>query len=590
MSLNIPTASEQHPPGPTKENGGLGFLFIHPKIARQGEYYEFPLGMAYVTAVLRKQGFAVHVLDLCHGDEPIVDQIRAMMDSNINVVCTGGMSVKCGAIEEVVKAVRAINPTLPLVVGGPIVTADPPLAAEILGFDYGIIGEGELTIAELAEALLHQSDITQVKGLIYKVREMDATAGTYRSTPERESIRDIDSLPYPDYEGFNYRRYLSIINPTCSSSTYTLVENPRPVSIATTRSCPYNCTFCYHPLGRIYRQRSLANVRGEIEYLVKNYNINQLHIFDELFSVNKKRVMEFCDLIEPFELKWAVQLRVPDVDEEMLLRMRSAGACNIGYGVESMSATVLKSMKKNITPDQIRRALELTRKAKMGVTANLIFGDPAEDDHSVRESLDWWFKSKQYAVNLFMVRVLPDSKIYQDAVASGAVKDKAQFMRDGFPLINVSKLTNRAYTKLRNFTLWYANDERLVPVGKVISSRMSDKGGGNCGDVDITVECPDCHVVTEYKGFRQQNYFTFRRLTQLMCRNCWQRVYVRTKQVFRENYQLRNNTLLDFCVKQGIDFVQIRPWVFGLVNYLRMVLVSDRALIKMLSFMGKRSA
>lgn len=568
--------------GLSSERANYTFLFIHPKIARKGEFYEFPLGMAYVTAAIKQLGFSVRILDLCHYDEDLTGVIRGELDSSIKAVCTGGMSVKCGAIEEVVKAVRHVAPELPLIVGGPIVTADPSLAADMLGFDYGVIGEGELTIAELADALLEKSDISQIRGVIYRVDNGGSIH--YVSTPARDGIRNLDSLPYPDYEGFNFKRYLSIINPTCSSSTYTLVDDPKPVSIATTRSCPYNCTFCYHPLGRTYRQRSLANVRGEIEYLVKSYNINQLYIFDELFSVNRRRVMDFCDLIEPFGLKWAVQLRVPDVDEEMLLRMKKAGACNIGYGVESLSLKVLNSMNKHITPDQIKRALELTRKVKLGITANLIFGDPEEDEESVRESLDWWYNSKHYAINLFMVRVLPDSKIYRDAVASGKIKDKAQFMRDGFPLINICKLSDRKYAKVRNFTLWYSNDKRLVPVGVVKTSKAS-----KCeGDVDITVECPDCHTLTEYHGLRQQNYFTYRRFTQLMCRSCWQRVYVRTKHVFPQNYLFRNNTVLEYIMKHGMDLVQSRQWIFALVNRFRMAVVSDRAMIMLLSSIGRK--
>ena len=157
--------------------------------------------------------------------------------NDIQAFGIGGLSGEFQDVSRIVRYMRQIKENLVIIVGGGIMTADPQVTMKALPeIDYGIIGEGEITIVELLDALANNKDITHIAGLIY--REKDGLVQTKR----RPEIEDLDSLPLPDYDGFNYKQYL-IDNPDLSDEGKKFSQ----VSVIGGRSCKYNCTFCFHP-------------------------------------------------------------------------------------------------------------------------------------------------------------------------------------------------------------------------------------------------------------------------------------------------------------------------------------------------------
>jgi len=273
----------------------MNFLFVNPKYTTRGEPYEFSLGMAYVSSYLKKGGFNVFCLNTCHCDDTIEEQLfRYINDKHIDVVCTGGMSLYYAHINAILEASKRVKPDIITVVGGPIVTSDPKLVLENMAIDYGIIGEGEETMADLADALCNNKDVRNIDGIAY-IRN-----GELFITDSRSPISDLDALPIPDYEGFGYGYLVNLSAPTSHQIYYTILDEVRPAKIISSRSCPFNCTFCYHPLGKKYRQRSLDNVFEEIDYLVNKYDINLLILMDELFSIDRERMYEFAGRIKKY--------------------------------------------------------------------------------------------------------------------------------------------------------------------------------------------------------------------------------------------------------------------------------------------------
>ena len=126
----------------------MNFLFVVPKFAGAGDYYSFPIGLAYIVSYMRHKGFNVFCLNLCHSDDPVEQQLRKCIEEmDIDVVCTGSMSFYWNEVSEVVEAVKKINPQIITVAGGALVTAGPKLALENMKIDYGVLGEGEITMA-----------------------------------------------------------------------------------------------------------------------------------------------------------------------------------------------------------------------------------------------------------------------------------------------------------------------------------------------------------------------------------------------------------------------------------------------------------
>ena len=127
--------------------------------------------------------------------------------------------------------------------------------------------------------------------------------------------------------------------------------------------------------------RSASNVLDEIEFVNKEFRINSIIIYDDLFTVKKERVMEICQgiLERGLDIEWKCEGRVNIVEEETLGWMKKAGCSMIAYGVESGNQKGLDYLNKGTKVEQIRRAFELTRRA--GIKPNGLFcsGDTGRD-------------------------------------------------------------------------------------------------------------------------------------------------------------------------------------------------------------------
>jgi hypothetical protein len=287
----------------------------------------------------------------------------------------------------------------------------------------------------------------------------------------------------------------------------------RVAYVIASRSCPYRCTFCFHPSGKKYRRRSLDNVFGEIDMLINRYGARSIAISDELFSIDRDRILEFCDRIDAYKTPWSVSLRVPDVDRPLLDTMKRTGCTEISYGIESADDRILKSMRKKISVRQIERALDLTFDAGIEVQGGIIFGDAAETADTVAKTLRWYDDHLHFNLNLNMIEVFPGTPLYHQACASGVITDKVDFLRDGCPLINVSKLSDGEYQQLasaiyeRNMLAKYEPDSYEL-------SQIDQKGV-----CTIRAQCHRCHATFEVctDPFH---------VAQTHCPQCRQRYYV----------------------------------------------------------------
>ena len=169
---------------------------------------------------------------------------------------------------------------------------------------------------------------------------------------------------------------------------------------------------------------------NEIKGAIKKYDINALLIYDDLFSIDKKRLYDFCDEIKkefqhtkkPFF--WGCQLSVLNVNEEMLAKLKDSGCKVVSYGFESISDDVLKSMKKPITAEKIDNALKLTLKQGLAIQANFIFGDIAETKSTAYETLNYWKKNCLGQISLDFIQPYPGSEIYKHCLRKGIIKNK----------------------------------------------------------------------------------------------------------------------------------------------------------------------
>lgn len=353
-------------------------LLIYPFFKPRYDNSQFrfpPLGPAYLASSLRQDGLEVELLDCSFlGREEALSIARA---SKAEVV--GIYSMITLREESLLFARELRNKARLLVAGGPLPSTDPyPFLAE---FDVVAIGEGERTMRELVQAFEKGQPFSEVAGLAYRTSgSRGQEVEDWASTPPRSLETELDSLPFPardllpnaDYIAHGRRKYGYAITTIMSS-----------------RGCPFSCEFCSNAVfGSGYRERSPANVADEVEDAL-SYGYDRIHFGDDVFTLKKERILAVCEefLRRDLRFAWECLGRVDSIDSEVAKAMRRAGCDRIFFGIESGNERVLKLMRKGITPQRARAAVEAAREAGIRTGAFFILFYPGDDDDSVLETI-----------------------------------------------------------------------------------------------------------------------------------------------------------------------------------------------------------
>lgn len=487
-----------------------------------------PSGLAYISSALKQNGYETDVLNLNLYEGPADAIIQtAFSKKEYTFMLSGGLSTHFNPVRDCVNFTRKYSPSTKIILGGGLVSSQPELINRVLQPDYLVIGEGENTIVELMRFIENGDDLSRIDGIEYR-----SSKGELILTAPRKPIQDIDSIPWPDWEGIGLDTILELTFPS-QTYMYDLLDYPRPYPIATSRSCPYLCTFCFHPIGNKYRQRSIPNIMKELSFALKRYRINIIEVYDELFSHNKQRVLEFCREIKKlsqtvtWELKWTCQMRVDTTDEEIVEAMKDAGCYVLSLGLESYSHVVLKSLKKHITPQQIDRTLKICRRLEMGIQGNFIFGDKAETSETARETLDYWKNNHDLfgdAISLGFIQPYPGTELYKHCLSKGLISDEYDFLEKNKYLdpenpVNMSDTMNEQdfnQLKLDIKTACLLYDKYVSACGV---SRID-------GVYELSIKCPYCKIVSVYRNYMPPtNAFNRRAIS---CRNCRMRFFLVT--------------------------------------------------------------
>ena len=501
----------------------MRILIIAPRLASQaGSFYHFPIGLAYVSGALKAAGYDVACLNPNHSDIPLNEQVAtALKRHQPQIVMSGGLSPNAKMVAGFLAEAKTYDPAIITIAGGGLVSSAPEPAMLAIGADIGVIGEGEITIVELVKALSEDKPLSSVRGLIFRNE-----CGSLERTNPQPYIMDLDTVPFPDLAGFEVEPYLNLQLANNTFSTFP-TDVPRSLPLVASRSCPYQCSFCYHPLGNKYRQRSIANIMDEVDRLQKNFGINGLTVYDELFAHknNLDRVAEFCAGMKDRGIYWRVSLRVDCITEELLAMLRDSGCYYIGYGIESASNEVLKSMGKHITVQQIERALKATAEHGIGIQGNLIFGDSREDEKTVQRTLDWWENHLSYQLHLVMVDVYPGTKLYRIALERGQITDEVDYLKKGDYRVNTTRINDGGYAGLEA-RIHAMQQEKLIIPGEVLKSEAigPDTMGRELFTIDA--KCPHCGNKNHYGRISRHeftNYSIQPEMHKLSCRSCYQR-------------------------------------------------------------------
>jgi anaerobic magnesium-protoporphyrin IX monomethyl ester cyclase len=401
---------------------------LYPPISKKERYSsdvgsvggeQIPLGIYYLAAYLRQNGYVVYVTDaeaLKLTEESIIREIRQIAPNYVGISSTTVAFHRALGIATIIKE---IFPNMPVVLGGPHVTSNVEHALSFSAFDYGVIGEGEATALELFNVLANKGLIGEIKGIAYRDNNGNVTIN-----PKREFINDLDMLPFPAYDLI---RDIDIYTPPPSNYKTLPVVN-----IITSRGCPNLCTFCdRNVFGRKYRERSAQNVFEEIKYLHEKYHIREIAFVDDTFLINKKRIHELFDLLnkEGLHFSWTCMARINNVTFEFLQFLGNNGCWNIAFGIESGDESILNVIKKNISIENVRKVIDWCYKLKIKTKGFFIVGHPQETVETINKTIRLACSLKLDAVVVTINTPIPGSQQYAEAHTYGNldITDWSQF-------------------------------------------------------------------------------------------------------------------------------------------------------------------
>jgi radical SAM superfamily enzyme YgiQ (UPF0313 family) len=370
--------------------------------------------------------------------ELTVDQAMSAFDySKYDVLGISAYSTQYKYLKEISLKLKSQYPDIPIICGGPGPTFSSKIILANTGVDICVISEGEGTIIDL---LRNMDKLYNIAGISYK----ENNEVIYNA--QRKYIQNLDTIPFPNRAIFNFRDVIER-----KISAYKQEKRVRyliTADIIAGRGCPYQCTFCSKTFSGI-RLRSVVNIIEEAKQLKERFGINHLQFNDELVLVNKKRTLELCTGLKELQLQWSCQGRIDQVDEEILSTMKDSGCVAVGYGVESVSQSILDAMKKKIRVENIIPVIKLTR--EMGITPIIqyMYGYPGETDETIERTFQF-FKELDIPFIGQTTTPIPGSKLYDECVANGIIKDEENYLLNldsGYNLaagsINLTNFTDK---------------------------------------------------------------------------------------------------------------------------------------------------
>jgi len=406
---------------------------------------EYPLGLVYLASVLEKEGHEVLVKDYITRDwekvkEEIINEVKI---SNPEVVGLSCVTMNRSSCFKLAKMIKKFRPKIKIIMGGVHATSLYEQILLNLPIDAIVMGEGEVTTPQLVNALETGNNLNNVKGISFKDGKKVIFTG------HQEPIHNLDSIPFPKHELFKDR-----------------IKKTGTALMITSRGCPFGCTFCSTSRywGRLWRPRSAKNVVDEIEYLKTNFPyVKRIFFHDDTLILDNKRIIDICNdiLKRGIKIEWVCSGRVDRVSKEMLKKMKEAGCVRITYGVESGSPKILKSIEKNITREQIKKAIQITNEVGLDYRTYLMVGNPGESWDTIKETVEFLKELKNLSVeSVGRLEIYPNTEIYQLAKKQGIIDD-SYWLKD---------------KKVPHYTYEHSENELTKMAYAIVASNQMQKG------------------------------------------------------------------------------------------------------------------
>lgn len=332
--------------------------------------------IAYLGTFLHRRGFAFDYVNSFQ--EGKADLERALRDKRVTTVAiTTTYYVSPLPLLEVVEFVRNIDPTVKIIVGGPLIRTQHEIhsAASFqfllrqIGADFYIVNhQGERALVRLLEAIRSGDSYSGIQNLIYKER------GNYvcNSLVREDNALRSNLVDWKLFAKGTRRRKI--------------------VMVRTARSCPFACAFCSFPAqAGAYRHLDPSDIWRVLDQIEALGYVNSVTFIDDTFNVPIERFKQIlhglCE--REYSFRWNCNFRCQYATPEIVSLMNQSGCEGVFLGLESGSDTILTNMNKSATASAYARGIKLLRDTAILTYASFIVGFPGETQDTVRETIDF---------------------------------------------------------------------------------------------------------------------------------------------------------------------------------------------------------
>jgi len=396
-----------------------GSRWPHIKDDTERNYLPFPFYLAYAAALLKRHGFNIEIIDAIAEEisyKRFIQKVKSIKPQLI-VAETSTVSLKHD-----LNFLKNFNGLASIALCGPDINiAAPEFLAKFDFIDYVLFGEYEATLLDLVNGLSETRNLQHIYGLVHR------NNGDIIKNEPRTLITDLDWLPWPLREALPIKKYNDAPG-----------DIPSPCgSMWASRGCPFKCSFCLWPQvmysGNSYRPRKVVNVVDEMEYLVKKMGFKSIYFDDDTWNIGRGRILSFCDelLNRDFRIPWAIMARAELMDEKLLERLRHAGLFAVKYGVESASQQLLNNISKGTDLKRVEDIIKYTKYLGIRTHLTFTFGLPAENKHTIRETINYAIKMDPTSVQFSLATPFPGTRFYEQMEKGGYILTKNWEKYDG---------------------------------------------------------------------------------------------------------------------------------------------------------------
>jgi anaerobic magnesium-protoporphyrin IX monomethyl ester cyclase len=343
----------------------MNILLINPNFSYAGRD-KFPLGLGYLAAVAR---------DECHPVEVVDENIGDVVPwENLGKFDLIGISVTTPALPHVRSLITQIQakkaPSSVIIAGGHHPTFRPEDVLRA-GADIAVRGEGEEIFKQMLQTLAASStrqEWEKIPGITYYEE-----SGDVHHNAGSKLMQDLDAIRFPAWDAFRYTKY-------------------SPMSITTSRGCPYQCSYCAAAAfwQHSVRFRSVVNVIQELDALLALHLYTFIKFQDSVFTAPKKRATGILGAIieRNYPFQWTCETRADALDRELIDMMADAKCKTIMLGLESGSQGVLDQNERKMNVSDFIQTCQAIKQRGLGVRVSVIFGLPGESSATVESTLN----------------------------------------------------------------------------------------------------------------------------------------------------------------------------------------------------------